>query len=231
MRAPNIGELFTPSAASTGYLNDPCDLVRRGNGSPSRPANCVALLTGLGVNPATYRPDSGTTGGSDGDGTAFGEFRGNPDLKAEVARTWTAGVVLRPVSRLTVSADWYDIRLAGAISTPDLQTVANLCVDQPTLANPYCAAIGRRQGTGKVASFVVQPQNVAEYRTAGLDLNADYLIPTARLGTFDLRLVGRNTTPAVQVRATSALRLGLPRNSPNAVPSPSVEPVVPLSGA
>ena len=190
VRAPNIGELFTPSAASTGYINDPCDLIRRGNGTQYRVANCTALLTGLGVNPATYAPDSGTTGSTDGDGTAFGEFRGNPNLKAEVARTWTAGVVLRPTSRLTLSADWYDIRLAGAISTPDLQTVANLCVDQPTLANPYCGLISRRQGTGKVNSFVVQPQNVSEYRTAGLDLNASYLIPTARLGTFDLRLVG-----------------------------------------
>ena len=190
VRAPNVGELFTPTAASTGYVNDPCDIELRGNGTQYRAPNCVALLTRLGVNPATYAPVSGMGNGSDGDGTAFGEFRGNPNLRPEVARTWTAGVVLRPVTGLTVSADWYDIRLRGAINTPDLQTLANLCVDQPTLDNVYCAALGRRQGTGKINRFVVQPQNVSEFRTAGLDLNLDYLLRTARLGTFDLRLVG-----------------------------------------
>ena len=149
----------------------------------------MSLLTGLGVNPATYAPVSGGAG-NDGDGTAFGQFRGNTNLKAEVARTWTAGVVLRPLRGLTVSGDWYDIRLRGAISTPDLQTLVELCVDQPTLANVYCASTGRRTGTGKVNSFVVQPQNVSQYRTAGADLNLDYVVRKASFGTFDLRLVG-----------------------------------------
>ena len=190
VRAPNIGELFTPTAAATGFVNDPCDVTLRRNGTPFRAANCQALLTGLGVDPASFAPVSGSGSGNDGDGTAFGQFRGNPALKAEVARTWTAGVVLRPAAGLTLAADWYDIRLRNAISTPDLQTLVNLCVDQPTLDNVYCASIGRRRGTGKVNSFTVQPQNVSQYRTAGLDLNLDYLLRTARLGTFDLRLVG-----------------------------------------
>ena len=69
--------------------------------------------------------------------------------------------------------------------------MVNLCVDQPTLDNVYCAAIGRRQGTGKVNSFTVQPQNVSQYRTAGLDLNLDYLVldcaesPDGRLLVFE----------------------------------------------
>ena len=192
VRAPNIGELFTPTAASTNFIVDPCDLQLRNNGSQFRAANCVALLRGLGVNPATYAPVTGTGQGNDGDGTTFGSFQGNPNLRAETARTWTAGVVLRPhfLPGLTVSADWYDIRLKGAISTPQAQTITELCVDQPTLDNVFCQSLTRRQGTGKVTNYTVQPQNVSAFRTAGLDINIDYLLRTARLGTFDLRLVG-----------------------------------------
>ena len=86
--------------------------------------------------------------------------------------------------------------LSGAISTPDAQTEADLCVDQPTLNNVYCANIVRQRapGTmnnaGRIQSFVVQPENVSRYHTAGLDLNVDYLLPTDRFGRFDLRFVG-----------------------------------------
>lgn len=190
VRAPNIGELFTPSAASTNFIIDPCGLSLRDNGSSFRPANCATLLTALGVDPATYAPVSG--GASDGDGTAFGRFQGNPDLGAETARTWTAGVVLRPrfLRGFTASADWYDIRLKGAVSTPGAQTITELCVDQPSLDNVYCDALTRRQGTGKVIGYTVQPQNVSECRTAGLDVNLAYPIRTERFGRFDLRFVG-----------------------------------------
>ena len=192
VRAPNIGELFTPTAASTNFINDPCDLSLRNNGSQFRAANCSALLTSLGVNPATYAPVSQAGAGNDGDGTTFGSFRGNPDLQEETARTWTAGVALRPrfVPGLTISADWYDIRLRGAVSTPQAQTVAELCVDQPTLSNVFCQSQTRRQGSGRVISYIVQPQNVSQFRTAGLDIDIDWLIRAGSAGTFDLRLVG-----------------------------------------
>src|SRR5690606_27260447 len=43
---------------------------------------------------------------------------GNLDLQPEVARTWTAGVVLQPdfVPNLRMSADWFDIDIDGAIA-------------------------------------------------------------------------------------------------------------------
>jgi outer membrane receptor protein involved in Fe transport len=118
--------------------------------------------------------------------------QGNADLRAETARTWTAGVVLRPrfIPRLQLGVDWYDIRLRDAINTASASTVAQLCVDQPTTDNPFCDTISRRPGNGYINGFVVQPENVAAFRTAGLEVNAAYQIPTATLGTFDVRLVG-----------------------------------------
>ena len=191
VRAPNIGELFQPTSATSSFFDDPCYVTNRGSGSQFRAANCAALIGGLGGNLAAF------TGANNPNAASLisGSQRGNPDLSEETATTWTAGIVLRPrfVPGLSISADWYDIRLRGAISNPALdgpQRVAELCVDQPTLDNVYCAAVSRQQGTGYINGYVVQPENVARFRAAGLDLNINYQITTARLGAFDMRFVG-----------------------------------------
>lgn len=188
VRAPNIGEIFRPRTGTSEFITDPCYLDRRGEGTSFRAANCVALITAAGGNPATFL----RTNNPNANIFVPGTNQGNANLKAEEARTWTAGVVLRPdfIPGLQVGADWYDIRLRNAISTPPVATVANLCVDQPTLDNAFCDAIDRTPGTGYINGFRVQPQNVAVFRTAGLELNAAY---NTRLGpdtTLDLRLVG-----------------------------------------
>jgi outer membrane receptor protein involved in Fe transport len=183
VRAPNIGELFQPITGAAEFFIDPCTPAEIGNGTQYRQANCTASLATVG---AAVSP--GLQSSSFVNGTASG----NPNLKAESARTWTAGVVLRPrfVSGLSVSVDWYDIKLRNAINRPPASQLATLCVDQPTLDNPFCDSITRARGTGIISSYALQPQNVASFRTAGADLNVDYLIRTAGIGTFDLRLVG-----------------------------------------
>jgi outer membrane receptor protein involved in Fe transport len=183
VRAPNIGELFAPSGQDFQRIDDPCATLNVGNGSSSRQANCLALLSGLGVsNPGNFiDPNSATISGFTG---------GNQSLTEETAKTWTAGIAVQPVPRLRVALDWYNISLRNAISTPSTQDLAELCVDQPTLDNQFCNAITREQGTGKIVSFSRMPQNVAAWKTAGLDLTLNYNIPTESMGTFDLQFVG-----------------------------------------
>ena len=184
VRAPNIGELFQPRSSAQGFFDDPCTSRSVGNGTEFRAANCQTQLAGVGRNTLLGEADTGFV--------INGVSQGNLSLRPERARTWTAGVVLRPrfLSRLTLSADWYDINLRDAINTVGPNDLVNLCVDQPTLNNPYCAAYTRASGTGRIDGFTVGPQNVANFRTAGLDLNVDYQIRTASTGTFDLRFVG-----------------------------------------
>ena len=183
VRAPNIGELFQPTSSSSNFFTDPCTPREINNGTQYRAANCQASLAAVGAVIA----ESLQTGDF-----VDGVASGNRNLRPEVARTWTAGLVLRPrfLSGLTASFDWYNIRLNGAINTVTPSDLANLCVDQQTLDNPFCASFTRAQGTGRISGYTVGPQNVANFRTAGLDFNIDYLIRTASVGTFDLRLVG-----------------------------------------
>jgi iron complex outermembrane receptor protein len=188
VRAPNIAELFSPETTTFNFIVDPCDINELNNGTSTREANCAALLTGLGIDPTTFLPSDTPQA------TLFteGTFGGNRELSEETATTWTAGVVLRPefASGLTVSLDWYDIEIEDAINIPEAEELTQLCVDQPTLDNPYCPAVERDPDTGYIIGFTVRPDNVASFHTAGLDVAIDYQIETDSAGAFRVQLVG-----------------------------------------
>ncbi len=188
VRAPNISELFSPQSSTFNFIVDPCDINELNNGTGTREDNCADLLTALGIDPTTFLPSNTPQA------TLFteGTFGGNRELSEETATTWTAGVVLRPefVPGLTVSLDWYDIEIEDAINTPEAIELAELCVDQPSLDNPFCEGITRDPDTGYIIGFAVQPDNVASFRTAGLDMTLDWTISTASRGDFRVQVVG-----------------------------------------
>jgi len=191
VRAPNIGELFSGASQTYEFFDDPCNSNNVSSGTSYRAANCAALLGSLGVtDPAAYMDTRSVN--------ISGSMGGNPNLKAETAKTWTAGVILQPrfIPGLTARADWYNINLTNAINTVAPQQLSELCVDQPTLDNAFCSSIIRQNGAagnadaGNIVGFTVAPQNVAAFKTAGLDLNLNYRKRTARLGTFSLNVIG-----------------------------------------
>jgi len=188
VRAPNIAELFRPESTAFGFVVDPCDLAELNNGTATREANCAQLLTALGVDPETFSPSNSPQSSVFTEGLE----RGNPDLIEETARTWTAGVVWQPESfdGFSMTLDWYDIEIRDAINTPEAIELAELCVDQPTLDNPYCPAIDRDPETGFIIGYTAQPENVARFTTAGLDLALRWLSEPTRFGEFELKFVG-----------------------------------------
>ena len=191
VRAPNITELFAPRNGGLDFIGDPCDPVYITEGTQYRAANCQAALSALGLSPAqiaAFNPENDPTATV----TLPGNSGGNRDLQEETARTWTAGVVLRPgfLPGLVASFDWYDIKLKNAINTATAEEVAELCVDQPSLDNVFCANISRDPATGYINGWFVQPQNVASFRTSGADFKLNYRFDTAKAGIFSIGLVG-----------------------------------------
>jgi len=190
VRAPNIGELFSPQSQTFEFITDPCDIDQLNNGTPTRATNCAALLNSLGIDPSTYTDPNGSS--------VAGVSRGNPTLREETAKSWTAGAVIQPrfVPGLNVSIDWYDIKIKNAINQAEAEKVAENCVDSPDLDNVFCDALTRNPATGGISNFVLQPENVANFRTQGLDFNVSYRLDPARLGVasdigiFNLRLLG-----------------------------------------
>lgn len=191
VRAPNITELFSPQNGSFEFITDPCGIDRVGEGKPPRAANCTAALTALGIDPATFDPSNSPF--SPQNSSLLGSQGGNPNLGAEKAKTWTAGVVAQPsfVPGLSVSFDWYDIKLTKAIQYSTAQDIVDLCYDQPTLDNAYCSLISRSPTNGFINDYSVVPQNVASFRTSGLDMNLRYRADLGeKAGRLELRFVG-----------------------------------------
>jgi len=177
IRAPNIAELFSPAQGATFRPSDPCDLVNRGL-NPNRAANCLAAATALGIpNPAqflaTYNdPLTGRFSGTSG---------GNPNLRRETATTWSVGSVIQPrwVRGLTMSADYYSIRINDAISAVSAQDIVNTCYDNITFPNQFCALFRRNGPAAGPATFgfnfLQQTQlNFGRIETSGIDFSVNY---------------------------------------------------------
>jgi iron complex outermembrane recepter protein len=202
VRAPNIGELFQPQSGTFAFVTDPCDVTRLDDGTSTRRANCATILGGLGLTPAQIAAFSPSTDAQNTT-TRRGLSGGNTDLTEETAKTWTAGVVIRPrfIPGLTLNFDWYDITIRDAVNTPTATELAELCVDQPTVDNRFCQNIFRASGTGFVLGdsndpqqrigFIVGPENVARFKTAGADFGLRYNFSAGeKLGNFSLSLTG-----------------------------------------
>jgi outer membrane receptor protein involved in Fe transport len=178
VRAPNITELFDPQLPTTVNLNlDSCDPANITAGTEFRQPNCIADLQAEGVplgdivdangnyiwlNPLTAR-FSGTEGG-------------NPDLDVETAETLTLGAVFRPsfVEGLTVTLDYWDVKIEEAIAAVAPREILNGCYDSPNFPNvPFCDQFERRPDGG-LNDLTTGDSNFARVEADGIDLSVSY---------------------------------------------------------
>ena len=213
VRSPNIGELYGAASQTYNFFNDPCQAINLNLGKATRAANCAALLTASGVpaNGVTNPDGSIKTNGINNftdprTVNIAGVQSGNSSLTPEVANTWTAGVVIQPsfMPGFSASFDWYNIKIKQAINTVDPQLLSELCVDQPTINNVFCANIVRAQGTGFITAYTLKPQNVASFQTAGLDANVEYHVAVKKLGTLSAKIIGNYLNKLTQVGTPGA---------------------------
>lgn len=110
---------------------------------------------------------------------------GNPLLDPEVAKTYGLGVVFTPsfLPGFAASADYFDIKLKGAIGTVTAQTTTTLCYEQANQA--FCNNI-QTDATGRITGITLIPFNFAAQTVRGLDLEASYRMPVGP-GNLSLR--------------------------------------------
>lgn len=188
-RAPNIGELFTPVQTGLGNnSNDPCHI-----GNAALAAVCDAQVLAGGGFPGFN--NAGVLVPADIAGQVNVTAGGNPNLGSEDADTWTVGFILQPnaVPGLSITADYYNIQVSGAVSAPSEDDVITACfgpgsgtAGAPNLpagaaTSLACSLIQRNADTGSVAGpvastpgFLTQISNLGEIATDGVDVSINY---------------------------------------------------------
>ncbi len=184
LRAPDIGELFSPPGENFFGITDPCDkdeLDNATNGINTRIANCQAL--GIADPTNFVASDDVTVRGSSG---------GNPNLDGETSHTATTGIVWSPdfLEGFNLSIDYYDIRISRAIANTGAQAILDRCVDDPNGINNQFCALNDRDSTGNVSFIRSAPVNLNTLISRGYDFEAEYSFDIGEYGSIKTRLAG-----------------------------------------
>ena len=98
---------------------------------------------------------------------------GNPNVKPEEADTFTAGFVYQPefLEGLSLSMDWYQVKMNGAIGQLGEQAVVNQC---EAGAMDLCALVTRDPITDRLYLVGNVYINIDQEKVSGIDLEATY---------------------------------------------------------
>ncbi len=193
VRAPNIAELFTPvNTLLTNLADDPCaNLDDEGAPIAGRPvpagelrAICIAQGGGAALG-AIGVPTAGQANFTGG---------GSLDLLPEKSDSWTLGVVWQPtfVPGLSITVDYYNIKVTDAITAPTPGDAINACFGFPDAAGNYspaagasataaCTDIRRNTTTGQLSGdasttpgLFLTVSNQGRLATDGVDFSLNY---------------------------------------------------------
>jgi len=206
VRSPNINDLFAPVVTGlTSLAIDPC-----AGAAPTTNANLRAICIAQGA-PASSIGSIQNPSSSQANATGGG----NVNIKPEKADTFTLGMVLTPrdyVPGLTVSVDYYHIKIKSAIAAATPDDVIGACFNNITASSATSAACtsilrspvnGRLSGSAASVPGLPTPlTNNGKYLTDGIDLSIDY---THKFGDvrFDNSFVG-NYTQHLKFQASPA---------------------------
>lgn len=108
---------------------------------------------------------------------------GNTNLAPEKSRTYSAGIVFEPIPALTLSADYWNIKLKHQI---------NFLAEQTIFGNfPKYQNLFVYDPSGTRLNYVLDiTDNLGEVRTRGLDLSLLYRLPRNPFGNLSLSIDG-----------------------------------------
>jgi iron complex outermembrane recepter protein len=199
-RAPNVAELFqadTTIFEFTFSSGDPCGVNTNATwGNRATNPNrlqvqqlCAALIGNTTSNfgaPGSPSANSFLTGAAPFTGVN-GVQRGNPNLLAEEAKTWTFGLVFESPGRLeglAASIDFYNIEITDAIATFTGFQIYSKCFNSDGVSNPtfsvndpggFCGLINRDAGTGGAGTVEELYLNTGVIETAGADIQVNWV--------------------------------------------------------
>ncbi|WP_375403601.1 TonB-dependent receptor plug domain-containing protein [uncultured Sphingomonas sp.] len=194
IRSPGIGNLFSTRGTTIGVVADR-DSAGRAAANPNYNSTPTQVFTFSG---------------------------GNPDLDQERADTLVLGASYSPgfLRGFNLSVDYYDIEIEGAITTLNGSQLTLACV------NGNQAACDRvvRDTTGTITTVFANAQNIASFKTRGIDIEAAYLLQMSDVsqgmaGSLRLRALATYVDRFITNDGTSAIdRVGDVGNTVVGVP-------------
>jgi outer membrane receptor protein involved in Fe transport len=188
VRAPNLGELFTPQTVGLTNLGvDPC-----AGAAPTTNANLRAVCLAQGAPAGSIGSITNPTAAQ-----ANITVGGNLNLQPEKADTYTIGFVWQPefLPRFSMSLDYYNIKVNDVLGTPLPADIIAACFGTLTAASasdPACTVIRRNPITGGLdgdpsitGGLFGLTNNLGKLFTDGFDLIMNY---NTDLGFADLAL-------------------------------------------
>ncbi|MCZ6889488.1 MAG: TonB-dependent receptor [Gammaproteobacteria bacterium] len=171
-KAPNLNDLHSELAFSSETVTDLLRCDAQGVDEASCPDSQVEEYTG-----------------------------GNPELVPEQSESFNIGVVVTPIEPLSISLDWYRVKIDDAVETLDLQDVLELerlnqlptgvIVNRSPTINGVPGVITRCEGSPLSApdcGLINVFGNLATKEVQGLDFRFHYDLETNRTGTFAFHL-------------------------------------------
>ena len=190
VRAPTISELFAPvNTGLTSLSTDPCASLDEQGATiapaPTGTLRAICLAQGAPVSTLglIQNPTAGQAAATSG---------GNLNLRPEKSDSYTIGVVVQPknfISGLSISADYYHIKIKGAVSNPTPGDAIAACFGGGDGRSPAagaentqaCQIIRRNPTTGGLAGdpadtpgLFLALSNLGTYVTDGIDATVNY---------------------------------------------------------
>ncbi len=181
VRAPNVFELFFPTALNTAEgLTDPC--------AGSSPTASLAACEATGVTPAEYGQIQQCP--SQHCSVLSG---GNPALKPETASTYTIGLEFTPgfLPGLKASIDYWHVQVKDFVSTVSGDSILFGCV--VARESDLCSLVHRGLNGiifGSTGWLSQANTNIGFLRNRGLDVQLDYRYDLGRMGGLLLDFTG-----------------------------------------
>jgi iron complex outermembrane receptor protein len=191
IRAPSVGELFSPQGNGFPTATDNCSA----RGAPNAATRQACINSGVAANLV------GVIAANQQTQTLSG---GNPNLRPEEGKTYTAGFAYTPsfLPSFSITGDYFNIEISDAIASfgGSASNVMNVCygsVVNGNPASPYCQAI-IRLANGSIDYISLTNQNVATIKTEGFDIGVAYRFSLEDVGlpdwgTIQLRSLYTNT--------------------------------------
>ncbi|MBN1239609.1 MAG: TonB-dependent receptor, partial [Gammaproteobacteria bacterium] len=129
---------------------------------------------------------------------------GNPNVGLETAATNTLGIVYEPLDRLSVTFDWYDIDLDGAIGQLGAQSIVDTCF-QSGGQSSLCEFVVR-DATGQINRVDNLFINLSNQKISGVDAELNLAGIELGGGTLGWRLL------ATRLNENSVLTPGSPKD-------------------